>query len=93
MISDIREKNHIKMKWQTKLTIEFCKNKIILILLATGFSLLLIQYLQESYALKYSNHQSGRYQIEFQFPKNWKLTQKTSRFDYDVDVAIVSPII
>lgn len=90
----MKGKNHIKIKWQTKQTTEFCKLKIFLILLATGFSLLvLIQYLQESHAVKYSIHSSDRYQIQFQYPTNWQLMEKTSRFDYDVDVIIVSPMI
>lgn len=45
----------------------------------------------ESYGLQYSNYTSAKYQIEFQYPTNWQITEKVSRFDEGTDIKVQGP--
>jgi hypothetical protein len=76
------------MKLEPKHISQFSQNKIFSILLATGFSIFLIQCLHQSYAVQYSNYSSDKYQIQFQYPSDWKLEEKASRVDEGPDIAV-----
>jgi hypothetical protein len=43
---------------------------------------------QDVLALNYTNHTSDRYQIQFQYPSDWELKEKTTRFDEGTSIAI-----
>ena len=41
----------------------------------------------------YSNYTSDKNHIQFQFPADWNIKEKTNRFDNGPDVQIVSPTV
>jgi len=53
----------------------------------------IISNLNDSFALQYSNYTSDKYQIQFQFPSDWLIKEKTNRFDEgaDIDISNVDP--
>lgn len=53
-----------------------------------AFSLLLLPNIGQSLPVQYTNYTSDKYQIEFQYPSNWTLAEKTNRFEEGSDVSI-----
>jgi hypothetical protein len=43
------------------------------------------------FAIEYTNYTSEKYKIQFEYPSNWTVTEKTSRFDSGPDINIESP--
>jgi hypothetical protein len=58
------------------------------ILIALALSTVVI--FDESYAISYSNYTSNQYQIQFQYPTDWQITEKKTRFDEGTDLQIQS---
>lgn len=46
-----------------------------------------------TYAVEYSNYTSEQYKIKFQYPSNWNIDEKTSRFEEGSELKISSPIL
>lgn len=57
-----------------------------------GVAIILIQF-NHSFGLQYSNYTSDKYKIQFQYPSDWQLKEKMSRFDEGTDIQINSPTI
>jgi hypothetical protein len=43
---------------------------------------------QDVLAVQYTNHTSDRYQIQFQYPTDWELKEKMSRFDEGTSISV-----
>lgn len=56
-----------------------------------AFSLLSLPDSSESLPLQYSNYTSDKYQIQFQYPSNWTVEEKTNRFEEGSDISISNP--
>ena len=52
---------------------------------------LIILSLNSVFAIDYSNYTSTKYQIQFQYPSDWNVTEKTGRFDEGSDLKIANP--
>jgi hypothetical protein len=44
-----------------------------------------------AFGLEFSNHTSEKYRIQFQYPSNWQVIEKTNRFDESSDIRITNP--
>jgi hypothetical protein len=62
------------------------KQLIIGICVISGF--LAIAISGNAFGIQYSNHTSEKYQVQFQYPTNWYLTEKASRFDEGTDISV-----
>ncbi len=45
------------------------------------------------YGVQYQNYSSTKYGIQFQYPSDWAVDEKTGRFDEGADIAVDSPTI
>lgn len=54
----------------------------------TALSLLLLASDNEVFAITFTNYTSDKYQIQFQYPSAWQLTEKQNRFEEGVDIKI-----
>ena len=79
------------VKQYSPINIELSRNKIFLIILIVGITVFVLGNANPSFAVQYSNHTSDKYQIQFQYPTDWQLEEKTSRFEEGSDIAITSP--
>lgn len=43
-----------------------------------------------AFAINFTNYTNAKYNIEFQYPSDWEITEKTSRFDEGADISIDS---
>lgn len=59
----------------------------------TGIIISMGVIFDSSYAAPYSNYTSEKYQIQFQYPGDWQVIEKKSRFDEGVDIQLNSPTI
>ena len=48
--------------------------------------------LNSGFAIEYSNYTSTKYKIQFQYPSDWNVTEKTGRFDEGLDLKIANPM-
>jgi hypothetical protein len=53
-----------------------------------AFFLLSMPHNSESVPVRYSNHTSDRYGIQFQYPSDWELKEKTNRFEETSDITV-----
>lgn len=54
---------------------------------------LLVITTENVYGVQYQNYNSTKYGIQFQYPSNWAVDEKTGRFDEGADIAVESPTI
>jgi hypothetical protein len=75
-----------------KMIIVFTSPSVLLVSVAIliGMVLSTVVIFDESYAVSYSNYTSDKYQIQFQYPTDWQLTEKKTRFDEGTDLQIQS---
>lgn len=59
------------------------------IVILAGIIMLLSSY-KDGFGLQYTNYSSDKYQVQFQYPVGWDLTEKASRFDEGTDIKIQS---
>lgn len=70
-------------------------NRVQKSIVLTGFttaitSILLLTIGNNAFAIEYTKYTSENYGIQFEYPSNWQLTEKTSRFDDGPDIRIES---
>lgn len=65
-------------------------NIILYPLIIGAISVFLCAIPSSIFAIDFVNHTSDRYKIEFQYPHNWTVEEKTSRFDESADIQIES---
>jgi hypothetical protein len=53
-------------------------------------SFILLTFGNHAFGIEYKNYTSEKYGIQFEYPSNWELTEKTSRFDEGPDIQIKS---
>ena len=51
-------------------------------------SIILLTIGNNAFAVEYTNYTSEKYKIQFEYPSDWTVTEKTSRFDSGVDIKI-----
>src|SRR6188474_183127 len=56
--------------------------------ITAAISLLFLPSDNQVFAVTFTNYTSDKYQIQFQYPSNWQLTEKQSRFEEGVDIKI-----
>jgi hypothetical protein len=61
---------------------------IILAIVILGMSTISILNTSESLPIEYKNYTSDKYQIQFQYPSNWALKEKSNRFEQGSDISI-----
>jgi hypothetical protein len=54
------------------------------------FSLLLVTD-NDVFAIEFSNYTSEKFEIEFEYPSDWNIEEKTSRFDSNPSISISKP--
>jgi hypothetical protein len=65
--------------------------KFVLIIFTMAITSILMTIGNHAFAVKYSNYTSEKYGIQFDYPTDWTVTEKTSRFDDGSDIGITSP--
>lgn len=60
------------------------------LLFVSGIAIYMFSNMYPVLAIEYSNYTSEKYQIKFQYPSDWTVTEKMSRFDEGVDIQIKS---
>jgi hypothetical protein len=56
--------------------------------IVVGLLLLLLIIDNHAFAVTFTNYTSDKYQIQFQYPSTWQLTERQNRFEEGVDVKI-----
>lgn len=59
----------------------------------TILSMFLLGSINHIFAVEFSNYTSEKYSIQFQYPSQWELTEKTSRFEEGSDIFISGSIL
>jgi len=62
----------------------------------TGFtiaitSIFLMSIGNNAFGIEYTNYTSEKYKIQFQYPSDWTVTEKTSRFESGEDISVNPP--
>lgn len=66
------------------------KLKFVMAIAASVVSFMFVVETQDVYGIQYLNHTSEKYQIQFQYPSDWVLDEKTGRFDEGDDISIAT---
>jgi hypothetical protein len=52
----------------------------------------MVSEFNSAFGIEFSNYTSEKYRIQFQYPSNWEVTEKTNRFDESSDIRINNPL-